>query len=357
MLIEQEYFNQYVQEKNIYIAKIKFRKKISSKKWIELWQEWQMAVEEKQKISLWIKLKSLFMYGIGDWKFYKQDITNVITIFQVMYYYARKEELTSEILEIETYLKNTDQNLLNNLCSESMLVLKNQIAKRYGNNTERRIFTEDDLWKNSEEVLAEYPVVLSTTFSARNSLNSKIIYDYLIMDEASQVDIATGVLALSCARNVVIVGDTKQLPNVVPNDIKNRADAIFNNFKIDEGYRYTKSFLQSVLEIIPNVTQTMLREHYRCHPKIINFCNQKFYHGELLIMTEDHGEEDVLSVVKTVVGNHARDHYSQRQIDVIKNEIIPQRNLDLQKTGIITPYRNQMEALCNEIRYRYCNGT
>lgn len=50
------------------------------------------------------------------------------------------------------------------------------------------------------------------------------------------------------------------MPNVVPNDIKNRADAIFNNFKIDEGYRYTKSFLQSVLEIIPNVTQTMLRE-------------------------------------------------------------------------------------------------
>lgn len=79
--------------------------------------------------------------------------------------------------------------------------------------------------------------------------------------------------------------------------------------------------MQSVLEIIPNVTQTMLREHYRCHPKIINFCNQKFYHGELLIMTEDHGEEDVLSVVKTVVGNHARDHYSQRQIDVIKMKL------------------------------------
>ena len=40
------------------------------------------------------------------------------------------------------------------------------------------------------------------------------MYDYLIMDEASQVDIATGSLALSCAKNVVIVGDTKQLPNV-----------------------------------------------------------------------------------------------------------------------------------------------
>ena len=37
-------------------------------------------------------------------------------------------------------------------------------------------------------------------------------------------------------------------------------------------------------------------------PKIINFCNQKFYRGELIIMTTDKGEEDVLSVVKTVSG-------------------------------------------------------
>lgn len=51
---------------------------------------------------------------------------------------------------------------------------------------------------------------------------------------------------------------------------------------------------------MPNVTQTMLREHYRCHPKIIEFCNQKFYRGNLIIMTEDHGEKDVLKVIKTV---------------------------------------------------------
>lgn len=98
-----------------------------------------------------------------------------------------------------------------------------------------------------------------------------------------------------------------------------------------------------------DATQTLLREHYRCHPKIINFCNQKFYHGELIIMTTDHGEEDVLSVVKTVEGNHERDHYSQRQIDVIKNEIIPKYDLNPKETGIITPYRNQVKALGREI--------
>ena len=66
-------------------------------------------------------------------------------------------------------------------------------------------------------------------------------------------------------------------------------------------------------------------------------------------MTTDKGEDDVLSVVKTVPGNHERDHYSQRQIDVIKNEIIPKYVLNPEETGIIAPYKNQVEALRKEI--------
>ena len=66
------------------------------------------------------------------------------------------------------------------------------------------------------------------------------------------------------------MGDTKQLPNVVTDDIKAKAKAIFDSFNVSEGYQYTNSFLQSILDVMPNVTQTLLREHYRCHPKIIN---------------------------------------------------------------------------------------
>ena len=100
---------------------------------------------------------------------------------------------------------------------------------------------------------------------------------------------------------------------------------------------------------MPNVTQTLLREHYRCHPKIINFCNQKFYNGELVIMTQDKGEEDVLVAVKTVQGNHVRERYSQRQIEVIKNEVLPKYVTNPDETGIITPYKNQVAALQKEI--------
>ena len=57
--------------------------------------------------------------------------------------------------------------------------------------------------------------MLSTTYSAKSCISKDMVFDYVIMDEASQVDIKTGALALSCAMNAVIVGDDKQLPNVV----------------------------------------------------------------------------------------------------------------------------------------------
>ena len=346
---EFEYFKQYVEETDVEIQKLNIKKSFGSKQWMELWQECQFISEEKNRINFWFKIKAFFKYGVTNWKFYNQDISKIITTFQFMYYDTKKNELLRKIQDIENYLDSINENLLDNLCNDSMQILKDKLVCKYEKSNQRKLFTEEDLWKNPYELLQEYPVILSTTFSSRDSLNTDVVYDYLIMDEASQVDIATGALALSCARNVVIVGDTKQLPNVVTEEIKGKANSIFDSYHLNEGYRFTKSFLQSILEVIPNVTQTLLREHYRCHPKIINFCNQKFYRGELIIMTEDKGEKDVLSVIKTVPGNHERNHYSQRQIDVIKNEIIPKFNFDKNETGIIAPYKNQVKATANQV--------
>ena len=45
-------------------------------------------------------------------------------------------------------------------------------------------------------------------------------------------------------------------------------------------------------------------------------------------MTEDKGEADVLEAIKTTPGNFCKDHYNQRQIDVIKEEILPKYSED-----------------------------
>lgn len=347
--IERKYFNEYLNETNVTVDYTKYKRSMKSNKWMKLWQECQSISEVNKDINFFLKLKFFFKYGLYNFSIYSLEISQIITTFQAFYYETRENEILKELDDITAYLNNTSNHLLDNLTNDSMKFLKNYLANKYEKNTYRQLFTSEDFLKNPYDILNEYPVVLSTTFSSRDSLNDNVVYDYVIMDEASQVDIATGALAMSCAKNMVIVGDTNQLPNVVDKHTEIRADAIFNQYNLSKGYRFTNSFLQSVLEVMPNVTQTMLREHYRCHPKIIEFCNQKFYRGNLIIMTEDHGEEDVLKVIKTVKGNHSRNHFSQRQIDIIKNEIIPNDITNKKETGIIAPYNNLVQSLKEQI--------
>ena len=140
-------------------------------------------------------------------------------------------ELDEHFEEIEKFLGNKNATQISNdLCNKSMQLLRSVLFLKYGNKSTREIFGMDDLWQRPQEFIAEYPVVLSTTFSSRSSVCKNAKYDYVIIDEASQVDVATGALALSCAKNVVIVGDSKQLPNVVTEDVAKRTDVIFEDY-------------------------------------------------------------------------------------------------------------------------------
>ena len=341
---EYKYFEEYIKDSISDITSLKFKKSTDSKKWLELWTSFQSRIESGKKNSFIFKLKMYLSIGGDAFNLFKYDNAFVIKALQYNYYINSLHELDVEIEKLGS-IYNKKNVLMNSLQSDSLDLLRYSLYDKYQGKIDRTIFSEDDLWKNPEKVLSEYPVILSTTFSSTTSLNKNVMYDYIIMDEASQVDVVTGSLALSCAKNAVIVGDMMQLPNVVNGKDRNRADAIFAKYSIPEGYRYTKSFLESILEIIPEAAYTLLREHYRCHPKIINFCNQRFYNNELIVMTEDKGEKDVIVAYKTSKGNHSRDKYSERQIDVIKNEVIPVYAKDKENTGIIAPYRNQVNAL------------
>ncbi len=349
--VEKRHFDQYVKEAGIVLNTVSFKKNVRASDIMHLWQIMLDKAETGASFRFWQRLLLFFKQGIRDRKILNQDPVQVIPSLQSMFYKKRNEEINKEIDKIREEITKIHVDT-EELSTKSMQYLKQILARRYSGKGSRTTFSEEDFWKNPQEVLLEYPVTLSTTFSSKSSLGSRqniVQYDYLIMDEASQVDIATGVLALTSALNAVIVGDTKQLPNVVTDEDREKAESIFKLYDIPEGYKFTKSFLQSVLDIVPNIPMTMLREHYRCHPNIINFCNQKFYNGKLVVMTQDNGEDNVIKAVTTVAGNHERDRYNQRQIDVIKQEILPELDGDLSGIGIISPYRNQVDALRKEI--------
>ena len=317
----------------------------TSSKLMTLLNLYRMIAEKGQKPSFWFRLKWSFAMGMKMFSFLNGKATNVISSLENVYYVSRKSEIEQELSTITNMLQSIDINQsTKDLRSSSLQILKHKIAQRYRNG-ERKKFSIRDIKSRTDEFLHEYPVVLSTTYSAKSCISKNMVFDYVIMDEASQVDIKTGALALSCALNAVIVGDDKQLPNVVSREEELALNAIQTTYDIDDKYNaVTHSFLQSCTEVLKDTPVTLLREHYRCHPKIIEFCNQRFYNGELVAMTTDKGEENVLQVIRTVKGNHARGHFNQRELDVITQEIMPtQANMD--SIGVITPYRNQAEEI------------
>lgn len=258
---------------------------------------------------------------------------------------SRINELEKRCKKYSEFVKDADSKN-DRLREISMLILRDYLYKKYGSNKERKVFSNDEIYLKTKDFLQEYPVVLSTTFSASSNINQAYKFDYLVMDEASQVDIAAGALALSCARNAVIVGDLKQLPNVVDKRTEEIVSAIFAKYDITEAYRYsTNSFLSSICTLLPQVPQTLLREHYRCDPLIIGFCSKQFYNGELIPMKKSDSEFAPIRVVRTVKGNHARGTVNFRQVETITQEILPVLEEHFTDIGIIAPYNNQVSAL------------
>lgn len=202
------------------------------------WLKWLWA---SLLIRYWLHIKS---------KFDKHHLDELIIELQTLYYMKRIEELEQELRKIEDELQLHDYKaLMDSLSDYSMMILKNTLHDKYSGRMRSEFTDVDTLSTQAEDVLKEYPVITSTTFSARSSLGGNTIYDYVI---------------------------------------------------IDDGYDSANhSFLESVSIMIKDAPQTLLREHYRCHSRIINFCNQKFYGGNLLIMKEDETNENVLAAYKT----------------------------------------------------------
>jgi len=323
---------------------------MTSKRLLELKLQCEGLMEESSKIKiLFFYLRWMARLGIKAVSLLRLPFGELLRIIDAAYYTARLNETKKGIARCEAFLKNINLNeSLRRLNELSLKLLKHFIASdRAG--YKRPLFSIKDIKARTQEFLKEYPVVLSTTYSAKNCLGKDSVFDYVIMDEASQVDITTGALALSCAMNAVIVGDDKQLPNVIDEKTRSALKAIECRYRIDDKYRLTThSFLQSCCEVFTDAPQTLLREHYRCHPKIIEFCNHLFYDGQLLAMTRDAGEKDVLSVIRTPKGQHARGHVNQREIDIIREEVMPKLEGE-NSVGIITPYRDQAEEINRQL--------
>ncbi len=136
-----------------------------------------------------------------------------------------------------------------------------------------------------------FPVWLARLDELANVLPfKKELFDLVVIDEATQSDVAKSLPALQRGKNAVIAGDPEQLRHLSFLSLSQMQQiATRNNLKnwsIDQLNFRKKSLLDFTSSAIESQSQVhFLNEHYRSHPSIIAFSNEHFYGGNLKIMT------------------------------------------------------------------------
>jgi RecA/RadA recombinase len=353
--VEQAYYEKNVKGEFLVTSKFSLYRKWSNDLILTFINHFEKFVMKGQKDKFLSKAFMLIKYGVYKFNFLIENQEDIVASFKKLYYQNSIEERERSISLIKAKLENKSyEELMKKYSDLSTKLFKAELHSSFSKRT-RSKYTIKSFKNKFQDFIQDYPVVLSTTHSIKTSIAENYLFDYLIIDEASQVDLVTASLALSCCRNVIIVGDVKQLPHIVPTDIKKISDNMFGANNIGEAYNYSKySIIASLMNLYKeNLPKTLLCEHYRCHPKIIGFCNEKFYDNQLVIMTEENQEDKPLRLHKTVPGNHARKDrisdekgwYNIRQIEVVRDEIMNVnigKHQDVSNVGIISPYRKHV---------------
>ena len=298
-----------------------------------------------KKLSFKERVRLLLDFRIFRTKFLDTYTERINFIYSLQYYYY-EIKLQQKEQQLEKYKndlkKDNFKQLLEDLTDKSMRYLNQELSKTIPLNSS---FTSDNYKKDFSNFIKRFPIIGSSTHSIINSIADGAVLDYVIIDEASQQDIVPGILSLGCAKNIIVVGDRKQLPH-----IPEKTDiAVPSKYYDCTKYSLLDSFVKLFNDQVPI---TLLKEHYRCHPKIIQFCNQQFYNNKLIPMTIDEGESSI-QLITTSKGNHARKRTNLREIESLI-EVGRSDEIDI---GFIAPYNNQVNLAGAYLPEKYARAT
>lgn len=149
--------------------------------------------------------------------------------------------------------------------------------------------SDENEYKFPSELLEHYPIVFSTIHSLRKCIETdetfQGVFDYVIVDECSQVGSVLGILAMESAKHLVLLGDDEQLAPIHHESGRNFPIHINQEYYRDSD---DNSFMRACrLHFGEKAANIFLNEHYRCHPAIIGFCNEYVYDGKLNVRSKE----------------------------------------------------------------------
>jgi RecA/RadA recombinase len=327
-----------------------------------------------------------------------KSYNDLILVFEdLLNYISLQENLVQDVLEKKTEFENAEsfisminlqesaikqeiENCEPQIINLSKIVLKEKINNKIFNSNQFDILNYSahlpdkiptytpaavKLFENTtKNFLNIFNIISVTSLSAKASLPlSNELFDMVIIDEASQCDIASAIPLILRAKQLVVIGDPKQLKHIssLNSFEEERIKEHLNlnaltclNFKNNSLWDYTGMFLKIAKT---NNQKIDLNGHYRCHKSIIGYSKQFVYSDlgiNLNICTKEENYNvrpngmqwiDVIGVQKSETIN-INDQEVEKCIELATDfhDKYPNKSI-----GIVTSFRHQANEISNKL--------
>lgn len=210
-----------------------------------------------------------------------------------------------------------------------------------------------------------FPIWVTTALSVRNAVPLRpALFDLVVIDEASQCDLASAVPLLYRARRAAVIGDPQQLRHIATINADDET-ALRPPGGVLPDWSYVRHSLFDAAERTNEAAgrgePLFLEEHYRSHPSIIGFSNRQFYGGQLAVQTDlarlaERVPEEHHGVrwydVKGRVPQGGQSAYNEPELDAVLEHVWQLLESTGAETsvGIVTPFRAQSDRLKRRVR-------
>ena len=236
-------------------------------------------------------------------------------------------------------------------------------ALNLSSDTEKmKIFNQIDF----QHLLKALPIWLIKIEHAKDILpNQCELFDVLIIDEATQCDIASCLPLIQRAKRVVVAGDPNQLRHTsfLSRNMQERLKQKHHLQRADHQLLNYRD--NSILDLTIHTLQQrenvgMLDEHFRSVPPIIRFSNEQFYDNGLRIMTSKPDQLHQGIFVHASAGKRHASGYNtteaEQLIARIKALIEKEKEVSDElatSVGVLSPFRKQVDYISQLILDRF----
>ena len=193
--VEKEINDAEYQIKERIVPKTLKNKKYTSAKLLELASVLETLPDDKVT-GFFNRARILFRFGIIRLKSIAQNKEDAIEYLKNKYYDVKISELNQAQAEKKNYIdSNSLTQLLSNQKKLSYDIFKYALQERYKGLIDCN-FTARNYRSKFGAFTKRYPVVYSTTHAIRSCSGENYLYDCVIIDESSQVDLISAVICL-----------------------------------------------------------------------------------------------------------------------------------------------------------------